>query len=105
MKILPIKLEYKIPEEGEPGYFGAVRKFDIHTGIDLYCFPDTEVVAIESGIIVKIEQFTGKSVGSPWWNDTYALLIEGESGVIVYGEIQPNDYLKVGDIVGAGDLS
>ena len=43
--IWPLKASPILPDE--PGLFGAVRKFDIHTGIDLYCEISTDVVAVE----------------------------------------------------------
>ena len=92
------------PPEGEmptwpdaPGQFGAPRKHDFHTGIDLYCEAGDKVAAVESGKVVAIEAFTGPDAESPWWNETWAVLIEGASGVAVYGEIQPG--VKVGDTV------
>ena len=87
----------------EPGLFGAVRKSDVHTGIDLYCERGTEVVAVEDGVVVLVEGFTGPSAPdpSPWWNDTQAILIEGVSGVVTYGEVKA--LVEVGQIVKAGD--
>ncbi len=86
------------------GQFGAVRKYDIHTGVDLYCDPGTEVLALEDGVVVAIEDFTGPSAGSPWWNDTKAVLVEGTTGVICYGEIEPsvdiNTLIIAGSVVG-----
>lgn len=80
------------------GTFAAIRKHDIHTGVDCYCNPNQQVVAMEDGVVVAIEEFTGESANppSPWWNNTKAVLIEGKSGVIVYGEINPIDTIKVG---------
>lgn len=83
------------------GQFGAVRKHDVHTGLDLYCPIDTPVVAVEPGEIVKVEPFTGEFAGSPWWNNTWAVLVEGPSGVVVYGEVTP--HLEEGQIVRAGE--
>lgn len=85
-----------------PGHFGARRKFDYHTGIDLYCPLGTEVVAVEAGTVVLVEWFTGTLAGSPWWNDTQAVLVEGASGVLVYGEINP--FVAVGQSIRAGDV-
>lgn len=90
---LPLS-NFRIPND--EGTFGAVRKHDIHTGIDLYCKPGTRVFAIEDGVIVSIEDFTGQNAGSPWWNDTKAVLVEGKHGVICYGEIEPTLGLYVG---------
>jgi len=79
------------------GRFGAVRKYDVHTGVDLYTYPGMPVLAVESGEVVAIEDFTGPKAGSPWWNDTQAVLVEGASGVVCYGEIVPPKEMRVGD--------
>lgn len=107
----------EVPEEGRwewpllaqqriwpdaPGQFGTPRKHDIHTGIDLYCPLGTRVVAVEAGMVVGVENFTGPAAGSPWWNDTQALLVEGQSGVVVYGEMAPEPELTPGVHVEAG---
>lgn len=95
--------DLEIPQRDHPGAFGAVRKFDIHTGVDLYCKEGTSVFAVEDGEIVAIEEFTGPNAESPWWNQTWAILIRGDSGVVVYGEVE-NPSLSVGDIVKMGDF-
>lgn len=100
----PVDIIQAVPVAGEPGAFGAIRKHDIHTGIDLYCNPNAHVFAVESGTVVAVEQFTGDKVGSPWWNNTWAVLIEGASGVIVYGEMALEYYLEPGYKVEAGDV-
>lgn len=89
-----------MPHSG--GLFGAVRKHDIHTGIDLYCHQYDDVFAIEDGIVINICPFTGEKAGSVWWNETDAILIKGKSGVILYGELQP--LVKVGVNIKEGDL-
>jgi murein DD-endopeptidase MepM/ murein hydrolase activator NlpD len=86
------------------GRFGFVRKFDIHTGVDIYC-PDGEpVFAIEDGIVTDISHFTGeytKPESTPWWENTMAIAIEGKSGVILYGEVyEPS--LRIGDKISEG---
>lgn len=75
------------------GKFGAIRKFDIHTGVDLYCKPLQPVHAVEEGTVISVENFTGPEAGSPWWNDTQAVLIRGKSGVFCYGEITTRCYI------------
>jgi hypothetical protein len=90
-----------IPINRHPGAFGCVRKRDVHTGVDLYCRENESVYAVEDGIIVAIEDFTGPSAGSPWWNDTQALLVEGASGVVCYGEVRINEGISVGVQVAA----
>ena len=92
-----------IHEPGHPGAFAAERKFDIHTGVDLYCPQHHPISAVEDGLVVEIEKFTGEHVDSPWWNNTWAILIQGDSGVILYGEVKPREDLKVGDRVKEGE--
>lgn len=85
-----------------PGAFGAVRRHDVHTGVDLYCPEGTEVIAVEAGVVVAVLPFTGPRADSPWWEDTDAVLVEGASGVVLYGELGPA--VAVGDRCRAGDL-
>ncbi len=91
-----------LPKIGEPGAFGAIRKHDRHCGIDLYSDPGEEVLAVECGTVVAVEPFTGVEAESPWWNDTACALVEGASGVVVYGEIRPQ--VTVGRFVERGTV-
>lgn len=86
-----------------PGAFAARRKYDIHTGVDLYVPQNTKVYAGESGTVVAVEEFTGPGVETPWWNQTWAVLIEGNSGIVVYGEIKPDPNIEVGRVIYFGD--
>lgn len=86
-------------ESGWYGAFGAHRRWDRHTGLDVYAAEGSLVHAVEAGTIVTIENFTGPEAESPWWLPTKAILVEGESGIVLYGEIIPNSALKVGDHV------
>ncbi len=81
-----------IPQENHVGDFAYRRSFYHHPGIDLYCELHQEVQAIEDGVIVGVECFTGDGANppSPWWNKTWSIMIEGASGVIGYCEIMPN---------------
>lgn len=86
-----------------PGGFAFVRKQSVHTGVDLYCKVGETVSAVEDGTVVAVEFFTGPEAGCPWYNTTMAVLIEGASGVVLYGEIRPNPDLVVGSKIKAGD--
>lgn len=89
-----------IPVSGHPGSFLCKRKHHTHTGVDLYTKDSAHVYAVEAGVVVGKEAFTGPQDNSPWWNDTDCLLIEGPSGVICYGEITP--LVNVGNKVNRG---
>jgi len=95
--------QYQIPINGDLGAFGVVRKYDVHTGVDLYCNEGDPVHAIEDGVIIAIKPFTGEIAGFPWWNDTWAIAVAGPSGIINYGEINPCDF-EEGDVVKEGTL-
>ena len=70
----------------------------------MYCQNNQEVYAIESGTVVNILPFTGEIAGYPWWNDTYCVMVESDSGVINYGEILPERSLKIGDEIKRGQF-
>lgn len=101
--MFPLKrYNHKIPTPyQDPGGFGTKRKYDVHTGVDLYCEDGDDVYSIEDGVVVDVVEFTGFEE-SPWWEDTWAIVIYGNSGYILYGEILPK--LKIGDHVKEGDL-
>jgi hypothetical protein len=101
---IDLSSEVMIPIAQHPGAFGVTRKHHVHEGVDLYCVAGDEVYTMESGTIVAIIPFTGPHAGSPWWNDTFAILVEGRHGVINYGELIPRDGLKLGDQIGANEL-
>jgi phosphopantothenoylcysteine decarboxylase len=85
-----------IPQAGHAGAFKTCRKHHTHTGVDLYTNDGETVHAVEDGTVVAIEDFTGTSQNSPWWEDTRCVLVEGASGVVCYGEITPANWITVG---------
>lgn len=93
-----------IPQHGHPGAFLTKRKHHTHTGVDLYTNDGQAVFAVEDGVVVGIENFTGVSQNTPWWEDTKCILIEGKTGVICYGEIEPYMGIEVGDQIRRGTL-
>ena len=97
-----------IPTGNHLGSFAAVRKHDIHIGVDLYVDGNEPVMAVEDGVLVDIDTFTGASIGSSWWNETKAVVVKGASGYIVYGEIEPlisrsnycDNFIAKGQVIG-----
>lgn len=94
-----------LPAVGAVGDFAFRRSFYHHPGTDIYCGDKQQVVAIEDGVVVHFEHFTGANANppSPWWHDTWAVLVEGASGVIGYCELLIEDELDIGIKVKAGD--
>jgi hypothetical protein len=87
------------------GLFGSSRKFDVHTGLDLYCEPLSIVTCIADGVVLEVIDFTGVKAGSPWWHDTQAVAVQLPNGtVMVYGEIlsavQPQQKVVKGQVLG-----
>lgn len=96
--------ETALPLAPHPGAFGVQRKHHFHEGVDLYCPEGTPVYAVEDGQVVAVLPFTGAKAGMDWWEDTDAVLVEGTTGVVVYGEISPavqsGDGVKAGAVLG-----
>lgn len=98
----PLKNATQLPDE--LGSFGAVRKNHTHEGIDLYGEQAEDVFAVEDGTVVGIEWFTGEHTNppSPWWHNTQGVLVEGDSGVVVYGEILISENIEIGSKIKRG---
>lgn len=90
-----------IPRFYEPGAFGAIRKFDIHEGVDIYTHADAPVYAVEDGVVTAVYEFTGKNANCSWWNPTWCVKVEGKSGVVTYGELS-KPTIEVGEGVLGG---
>ena len=95
-----------IPPEGSVGDFAFRRSWYYHPGIDLYCEANQAIQAIEDGVVVNVENFTGPEANppSPWWLETYSILIEGKSGVLGYCELKPMSYIQTGFAIKEGDI-
>jgi len=96
-----------LPLSPHPGAYGVQRKHHRHEGVDLYAPEGTAVHAMEPGTVVAvIAAFTGPGATppSPWWLDTSAVLVEGASGVVLYGEITPAPGLVLGSRLDRGTM-
>ena len=91
-----------VPVIPAAGSFGVVRRDYRHTGVDLYAPVGTQVEAVEDGVVIRVEPFTGPQIGMPWWLDTNAVLVEGASGVVVYGEVSEFSWVVPGALVHRG---
>jgi len=93
-----------LPIAPHPGAFGVRRSKHIHEGVDLYVPEGTVIRAVECGTVVAVLPFTGEIVDMPWWENTWAVMVEGESGVVLYGEIiactEVGTEVQAGDVIG-----
>lgn len=96
----PLNFYSGIPVGKHPGAFLAQRKHAPHTGVDLYTRIAEPVFAMNDGIVVSVEDFTGVNDKSTWWNDTQCILIKHWFGVVCYGELETR--FRVGDYVSKG---
>jgi len=92
-----------LPVFPHKGAFAVPRKFHVHEGVDIYVPEGTRVSAVERGRIVAISPFTGLHALTPWWEETWVVMVEGPRGVVAYGEIVPLSELSVGDLLAAQD--
>ncbi|HIH74268.1 MAG TPA: M23 family metallopeptidase [Methanosarcina sp.] len=92
-----------IPHKGEAGSFWEDRGDRFHCGVDLYAPENTEVVSVESGIIIETGLMTSPEVLS-YWNPTYYVIIEHDKGIFYkYGELAGFTVRK-GDEIAPGSL-
>jgi murein DD-endopeptidase MepM/ murein hydrolase activator NlpD len=94
-----------LPENGSVGDFASRRSFYFHPGVDIYCGFGQDIQAIEDGEVIHIENFTGPNANppSPWWLETWSILIEGAHGVLGYCEIKPLPHITIGTKVKEGE--
>jgi len=106
MKWPLVNKEISLVPEGSVGDFAFRRSFYYHPGIDIYCPEYTIVQSIEAGAVVHFENFTGPNANppSPWWNETFSVMVEGKSGVIGYCELMYDARLTVGTQIRAGEI-
>jgi murein DD-endopeptidase MepM/ murein hydrolase activator NlpD len=94
--------QYELPIDQHVGAFGVKRTHHIHEGVDLYAPHETPVLSLTNGKVIKVYPFTGTIAGYPHWLDTYAIAIETDIGVMVYGEVTSR--VSVGDLVSVGQV-
>lgn len=101
-RTVDFRIATEIPVDAHVGAFATVRRHHVHEGVDLYACDQDPVLAMEGGSVVMVGPFTGPKAGFPWWLDTDVVMVEGEHGVLAYGEILAGAW-TVGDRVQAGD--
>jgi hypothetical protein len=100
----PLIAETSVPKIHSPEDFGYPTFKGYSSGIDLCCSENTQVQAIEAGIVLNIKEYSGKNSNNPWWNSTKSVFVEGESGVIVYSGISPQQSIYIGGFISEGEI-
>ena len=78
---------HTFPPEGGAGSFWEDRGDRSHAGVDLYAPAGSRVVSIEDGIVVSAGVFTTPDL-VPYWNVTYQVTIDHDSGIVCrYAEL------------------
>ena len=91
-----------LPRFKENGRFWENRQDRFHCGVDIYAPHKSPVYAIETGRIVSIHPFTSPLILA-YWNNTIAVVLEGESGYLYkYAELESAE-VDIGDCVQCGD--
>ena len=106
--LFPENISWDIPKYPHLGSFGAHRRHDRHTGVDIYVPDGTPVYALENCRIVEVSYFTGPNAipPCPWWLETFAVTVQLESNglFLLYGEIDPAvhlyEELEQGSLIG-----
>lgn len=58
--MMPLK-KYTLSSDKQ-NYFGSKRKYDYHTGLDLFCDEDSEVYSIYTGVVTAIIEFIKENI-------------------------------------------
>lgn len=95
------------PSEKHPGCFGFKRKHHYHEGIDFYVPLGHRIYSGWDGQIVSVFQLTGAAVGSDWWEDSWACMIQSDSYYWMLGElsfetiiVHPGENIRKGQFIG-----
>lgn len=103
-RAIDLASEVELPLPPHCGAFAVRRTKHTHEGIDLYAPHGAPVAAVEDGVVVHLDDFTGPKAGSAWWLDTQAIMVASEAWVVCYGEVRARDDLQVGSKVRAGEV-
>lgn len=105
MKVWPVPDSYskEIPRFGSSGSFWEDRGDRFHCGIDIYAPAGSDVLAIQSGIVIDTGVFTD-SEDNIYWNRSYYIIIKSPQNVVFkYAELG-QIFVEIGDSVGSGHL-
>jgi murein DD-endopeptidase MepM/ murein hydrolase activator NlpD len=107
MKVWPVPDSFtkNLPEKNKAGSFWEDRGDRHHCGVDIYAPVGSDVVATESGIVLKTGVFTSPEM-NPYWNITYFVVLKHDTGLISkYAElldatVSDGESLAAGQVLG-----
>lgn len=98
---LPNSFNDTLPSEGDRGSYWEDRQIGHNCGVDIYCPPQSDVIAIESGIVLGISKFSERD-NEHCFEDSYCCVIK--AGTIIYKYCFINEIsLKLGQKINNGD--
>jgi murein DD-endopeptidase MepM/ murein hydrolase activator NlpD len=101
--LIPEGRSRRVPCRGSPGSFAEDRGDRRHCGVDLYATPGSKVVSIEDGIVLEVGTFTSPRI-IPYWNETFYVVVENESGSFAkFAELAEVD-VRLGDRLVSGQM-
>lgn len=92
---IDLTTQIQLPIKGHCGSFAYERRFHTHEGVDLYCPVGSTVYTADSGVIERVDWFTGVEANSPWWNSTKFVAMSNDmnSNLSLYGELVPFSHI------------
>ena len=107
MKVWPVPDSFtkNLPGNNKAGSFWEDRGDRHHCGVDIYAPVGSDVVATESGIVVKTGVFTSPKM-NPYWNITYFVVLKHDTGLLSkYAElldvtVSDGESLESGQVLG-----
>jgi len=102
---VPASHEKKVPAAGMLGSFWECRGDRYHCGVDIYAPEGSQVLALESGLLVDMGVFTMPEQVD-YWNKTYFIVLMHRSDLFVcYAELdasvfENDDFISEGECIG-----
>ena len=109
---MKIKIHWPVPgshdqkiQSSGAGFFWEDRGDRFHCGVDIYAPFGSNVKAMDDGLVVQTQLFTSRQM-IDYWNDTFAVIIQHESGFVArYAEMHDvsvcvGERIKTGELLG-----
>lgn len=104
MKCWPVPNSFSdsLPTEGDRGCYWEDRQIGYNCGVDIFCPIDSEVIIIESGVVLNISQYTHRDENT-CFESTMQCVIKSNSVMYKYTFLKEIN-LKLGQKVKKGEI-